>query len=120
MNDGQNENYGNEYLIHLLNSLNIYEDTEGLDNTDKLTNLIVKLQNKGFDTFIVNKSYGVLNTDIFRFFKYIKDIKQYPEILSVFKKYIKNVYSIISSDKDAIEEKVELISYFEQALSDIK
>ncbi|OUM62285.1 hypothetical protein PIROE2DRAFT_11488, partial [Piromyces sp. E2] len=120
MNDGQNEYYENEYLINLLNQLNIYEDMEGFNDTEKLTNLIVKLQNKGFDTLIMNKSFGVLNEDIFRFFKYIKDATQYPEIITVFKKYIKNVLSIVSSDRETIKEKVELISNFEQKIFDIK
>ena len=125
MNDDDNSDNGDKYdkyLIDFLNKLDIYEEMKELNDTDKLTNLIIKLQLNGLDTIISINTELFINESInfSRYSKYINQVKQHPDLLLIFKEYISKVLSIFYDDQKVIEEKSELISNFTQILTDNK
>ena len=129
MNDDDNgdngdkyDKYNDKYLIDFLNKLDIYKEMKELNDTDKLTNLIIKLQLNGLDTIIsINKKIFINESiNLSKYSNYINQAKQHPDLLLIFKEYIGKVLSIFYDDQKVIEEKSELISNFTQILTDNK
>jgi len=115
-NNGKNEKYGKKYITDFINKLNIYGGMENLNNKDKLTSLIVKLESNGLETFIkyvdkVNMNY---NDVIFIHNNYWENIKKSPELLPLLKNGIKNILRVTHSDEKIIEEKAEEILKLDQ------
>ncbi len=119
LNEGQNEEYGKEYITEFINKLNIYESMQDISDIDKLTRLIVKLENNGFEMFFryKNKFYMYDNSAIFFHYKYWKMFEKTPEISLLLKNSIKNILRITHSDEKIIEEKAEEIFKFDQKLN---
>ncbi|OUM67591.1 hypothetical protein PIROE2DRAFT_4875 [Piromyces sp. E2] len=120
INQGQNERYGKEFVIDFLNKLNINENMEGLNDTDKFTTLISTLENNGFDNFVKYTNILDINRDIFIYSNYFSKIEQYPEVIPVIKNYIKSVLKVNNSNEQILEEKVNLVFNFEKKLSIIE
>jgi len=122
LNSVQSNGYEKEYIINFINKLNIYESMEGLNDTDKLTHLIDKLENNGFEMFFnyPYQRYMDYNSNILFHSNYGEKLKNFPELIPIFKQYIKNILKITHSDENVIDEKAELIFDFGQKLSNIE
>jgi len=122
LNSVQSNGYEKEYIINFINKLNIYESMEGLNDTDKLTHLIDKLENNGFGMFFnyPYQRYMDYNSNILFHSNYGEKLKNFPELIPIFKQYIKNILKITHSDENVIDEKAELIFDFGQKLSNIE
>jgi len=122
LNGGQNEKYGKEYLTEFINKLNIYDGLEDLNDKDKLTSTIVKLESNGLETFFryFNKYNMEFNDSILFQNKYWEEIKKSPELIPLLKNSIKNVLRVTHSDEKIIEEKAEKIFKLDQKFNNIR
>lgn len=123
------ESYPNEHLKNFINNLNIAENRENLKNPEVLTNLILKLQMNGIDSFVKTTVmlkdyvYGkpvltlFISIDLFtRLINYLM-IDRLPDAIPLFKEHIKNVLVSIRENETDIDSAVDSIFNTETKMS---
>jgi len=121
MNKELNESYPNERAINFVKSLNLTEIKESLKEKDSFTNMIIKLDLSGVDTFIKLQpdlkeeisDKGLItimgSIEVYLDSVYTMMTTKIPDALSTYKKYIKDMLTSIHGNETNIDSMVDNI-----------
>jgi len=129
MNNEMKESYPNEYLINFIKNFNITENKDNLKDKEELTDLFIKIQTKGFYSFVnINVQDNIVNqpsilldipSNLFSSEIDYNIPNKLPEIIPTVKDYIRSIYTSIYGEKSHVDSIVDSIYTTENALNNL-